>query len=442
MQYLTLTGLALATRAWTTVVGALVAYTIANQILPQLQGYYYLFNSLLLLQALGELGLVPIIVNLLSHESSNTRVTRDGLISNDSAARGRVWSMCFFVMRWFSLATIFIVVLLALVGLFFIGADQDGNVDIARIRLQWFVLLFFAAGNFFLNPIWSILEGLNELNNAYLGKFLVTVFSSSALFISIQFGLELWSLAIAQAVAFLLTLFLLLMKYKTFLTDIFTRDPNHAKRVNWRKDILPFQWRVGVSWISGYFSFSCVVPIIFYFKGAVMAGQFGLTMVIANTIVALSSSVLAPRTYIFGVLASAREFTRLDRVFFRTVILLLVLAIFFSMAAYFFVIFLIDLYPKLGSRLVSNESFKWLLFLGFCNSVAQPVGVYVRAHKEEPLFLLSVATGFLVLVSSSLTSLYCSEQTISAVYSLVIFFSGLSAWGMFFKFRASNHKRC
>ena len=53
--------------------------------------------------------------------------------------------------------------------------------------------------------------------------------------------------------------------------------PTQDERVDWRTEIWPFQWRLAVSWLCGYFTFQLFNPILFAVRGPIEAGQMGDT---------------------------------------------------------------------------------------------------------------------------------------------------------------------
>jgi hypothetical protein len=58
----------------------------------------------------------------------------------------------------------------------------------------------------------------------------------------------------------------------------------------WMKEVWPFQWKMGVSGLAGFFIFRAFSPILLLEKGAVAAGQFGLAVSIMNLMIAVTTA--------------------------------------------------------------------------------------------------------------------------------------------------------
>ena len=66
---------------------------IASYFSPELQGYYYTFNSVLTLQVFVTLGLSAVIVQFAAHEWSKLDLGKRGEIVGDSVALSRLMSL-------------------------------------------------------------------------------------------------------------------------------------------------------------------------------------------------------------------------------------------------------------------------------------------------------------------------------------------------------------
>lgn len=51
-----------------------------------------------------------------------------------------------------------------------------------------------------------------------------------------------------------------------------------SEKVNYFNEIFPYQWRIALSWISGYFIFQLFNPVLFATEGAIVAGQMGMIL--------------------------------------------------------------------------------------------------------------------------------------------------------------------
>ena len=58
----------------------------------------------------------------------------------------------------------------------------------------------------------------------------------------------------------------------------------------WKKEIWPFQWRISLSWLSGFFTFNLINPIVFVLHGPVMAGRIGITFSLITAVLSIAGA--------------------------------------------------------------------------------------------------------------------------------------------------------
>src|SRR6266480_5031840 len=59
-------------------------------------------------------------------------------------------------------------------------------------------------------------------------------------------------------------------------------------QVSWREEILPMQWRIALSWMSGYFIYQLINPLLFKYQSSAVAGQMGMSQSISNIALGIS----------------------------------------------------------------------------------------------------------------------------------------------------------
>ena len=169
--------------------------------------------------------------------------------------------------------------------------------------------------------------------------------------------------------------------------------------ISYRKEIFPLQWRIAVSWVSGYFIFQLFNPVLFATEGATVAGQMGLTLQ-ALTLSWINTKV--PR--ISGLIA-LKEYVQLDTLFNKTFKQVMAIGLCFVS---FFVIVLIS-FQKMHIVLLGIDfSTRFLpaiplLLMAWATISMMPVNcwaTYLRCHKKEPLMVNSIVMGILCCSST------------------------------------------
>ena len=379
----------IAGKIWLLGSGVVTTLLIAKFFTPDLQGYYYTFNAVLVFQVFAELGLTTVITSFASHEWSKIKLQQNGQVSGDAEAISRLTSLGRFSFKWYLVAGTVMALVLIVGGFIFFGTRPT---QVASWREPWVVLCIVTAINLFLMPVWALLEGCDQVVNIYKFRFVQYFASSLAAWLSICYGAGLWVASISGATGLLAMMILVGHRYRVFLTNFLLRKPA-GSRLSWREDILPMQWRVGLSWIGGYFTFALFTPILFYYHGAVVAGQMGMTWAFVNALMILASAWTAPKAPSFGILIAQRKYTELDRMFGKLTFAVIGLTVAGAIGVWSLVFLLNFLNYPLASRLLTPSTTACLLIASIFYSVGLPMSAYLRAHKKEPLMMLSIANG-------------------------------------------------
>jgi O-antigen/teichoic acid export membrane protein len=179
------------------------------------------------------------------------------------------------------------------------------------------------------------------------------------------------------------------------------RDARKEPGLSWWGEIWPMQWRMGISSGAAYFVYQIFNPVLFHYQGPVVAGQMGMTMTAANALLAGSFTVINAKTPQFGKLIAVRDWQSLDRLFSKTLVQAVLLVLSGAFVGVM-VIWSLQQYSKFGVRFLPFGQAAILFGTVCMQTVYGSLGVYLRAHKKEPL-----------LVSTILASLI---QGISTVY--------------------------
>ena len=124
-------------------------------------------------------------------------------------------------------------------------------------------------------------------------------------------------------------------KYFNYFKDLSRRIS--GPRLDWQKDVWPMQWRLAVSWLSNYFSFYIFTPVLFFFKGPVVAGQMGMTWSIVNALSLISVVWIFARAPEYGILIAKKQYDKLDKLFYRSSAAAIGVSMFGSVIIFIFV---------------------------------------------------------------------------------------------------------
>lgn len=382
--------------------GFLTALFILKCLSGTEQGYYYTFKSILAIQVFFELGMNTVITQYVAHEVSHLQWNGEEL-TGESRYRSRLSSLLRFCSKWYTFFAI-ILLLALVVGGFAFFANYDKDARGIEWQMPWLILCFTTALNLLLTPVFSYLQGLGKVKEVAQFYFFKYSLYLVSVLISFALGAKLYALSIgnityiAVSIAALLCTPLGRIVWKIFRTPV-------VERISYMKEIFPFQWKIAVSWISGYFIFQIFNPVIFATDGAVAAGQMGMTLTVLTGIQALTYSWTSTKVPTYSGFIEMKKYKELDRLFHFTVrqavsVNMACLAAFFACIFAFrhFGIIIMDV--NLADRFLAYTPMLLMMVPEFANQFITAWGTYLRCHKQEPFLMYSVVTGILCCAST------------------------------------------
>jgi ABC-type multidrug transport system fused ATPase/permease subunit len=226
-------------------------------------------------------------------------------------------------------------------------------------------------------------------------RFFQTFSSILGLWIGLSNNFELYSIAISTFISVFVGIFLIAFKYKNFFLDLYNFKV-HLIETIWKNEMWPFQWKIAISWISGYFIYQSFVPILFSIHGPAQAGQMGMTLQIVLTIGSTALVWITTKAPFFGKLIAEKDFKKLDKIFFNALIKSYFFMIFSSFSLVGVLYYLGKYYPHYSNRLIPLDYFIILLLGAAFNHFINSSAFYLRAYKEERFMYLSVSMSLFI----------------------------------------------
>lgn len=427
---------ALSSKLWLMGSGLVTTLLVAKFFSQEQQGYYYTFLSVLSLQVFIEFGLGIVVSSYASHEWAHLKLDHRGFIFGKQESLDRLISLGKFAKKCYLKISIISFLLLVFGGSIFFLTKNSNNIDVWI--LPWCFLSLSTAISLYLVPFWAMLEGCNQVENVYKFRLAQALIAGLVAWTTIYLGFGLWAISLSVFGGIFLILVLMFGEYKNYFSKIFYTKVIVAK-LSWKDDILPMQWRIGISWIGGYLTFSLFVPAIFYFKGPILAGQTGMTLVFVSAVTGVISAWVSPKAPTFGVLIAQSKFNELDRIFYHLSLRVIIISM--SMAVSIWLgIYLINMYQlPLSERLL--PPFPAAFFLGgaVVLSAGLPMSTYLRAHKKEPLLLLSILCGIFTSFAVFISAKYYSINVLAIMYFTSIFIFTPFIFLIWLRFRVKHH---
>lgn len=394
------------------------------------QGYYYTFASVLAIQGFFELGFTGIMTQFVAHEHAHLSWRADNIsLEGESTYRSRLASLLHICVKWYSVVAVLFLISLQVAGtIFFEKFGRDEGVD---WKTPWIIISTMSAWSLFIAPLFSFMNGLGLVKDMAKMFFYRTIVKTIFLWGCLLLGVKLYSMAISSVIsAMFVILFFISHKFFKIFVGIWKTEIH--ERVSYVKEIYPYQWRIALSWISGYFIFNFMNPVIFATVGSVAAGQFGMSINVLNQIRNFAMSWITTKVPLMSRLIEMKEYFDLDRLFKKTVIQEIFVCLALLCGFWIAIVGLRETQFKFNGNVLSERFLDYLpLFLVTIPVVLQAVtdnfATYLRCHKKEPFLVISIVSGIASATSILTMGKYFGLYGITGGYCFLAI--ALFPWG-------------
>ena len=390
-------GFTVLARGWSGIAGLVTLRLIAKYLSLDQQGYYFTFGSLVALQIVFELGFSSVILQLASHEAAHLKIY-DGQVSGDTVFHQRLASVLQRSTRWYSVAAVLMACTVIPTGIHFFSssANKHPGHPVAWF-FPWCAVVLAATCTFQIDPTFSFLEGCGYVSQVARTRFWQSVFGNLLAWgaLLLHHGLFAPAMLIGGQ-AFAGAIWILTQRK---LLSSLLRLPTGKNRISWA-EVWPFQWRIAVSWLAGYFIFQLFNPILLWYWGPAAAGQMGMSLTLMNALLSITLSWIYTKASPFGQMIARKEYAKLDHVFFRALAQSVALCVLGSLVLWLGDVYLYAHHSPYALRVLAPLPFGILMCCPILTQISNSQALYLRAHKQEKFLIPSVVGAVFVALST------------------------------------------
>lgn len=423
------------------ITGVVNVFFIATFLTGEEQGFYYTFGSILAIQIFFELGFTGIMTQYVAHEVAYLSLDEKLTYQGPERYRSRLTSLIHFCVKWYIVISILFFVVVNIVGVFYFN-KYGHTQEIVDWKIPWLLLSLSTAIKLFQSPFTAIFTGLGKVKEMNKISFYQQLIIPVSQWILFACGLKLYVIGIASFIGIFIWFFYVLF---TDLLRIFIGlyKGGVSERVSYMREIFPYQWKIALSWISGFFIFQLFNPVLFATEGAVVAGQMGMTLSVLSAIQAFAMSWQNTKIPQYSMMIELKKYRELDSLFYRTLKQMAIVCGTLLLLALFGVCILRVTNISIGNSVLGErflDYFPLILMIIpiylqiFVNSWA----TYLRCHKEEPFLVNSICNGIACLFSTlflgklyglyGITIGYCVIQILFFPWGYHIFKTKKALW--------------
>ena len=298
---------------------------------------------------------------------------------------------------WYTTAAVLLAVFLVTVGSHFFSTHQHSGQMVAW-RIPWYTTAIAATVTFQLDPILSFMEGCGFVANVARLRLAQAMTGSTLAWLALVSHHGLFApgmIIVGNASVAAIWLF----RRRALLLPLL-RHQIGGHRIGWMTEVWPFQWRIAVSWLCGYFIFQLYNPVLFAFRGAVEAGQMGMSLSLNGALLSVAVSWINTKAAPFGSMIARKEYEQLDRQFFLSVKQAFAVCTAGALTVCAIDIYLNWAHLALAHRVLEPISLAMVLVTAPINVIVFAQATYLRAHKQEKFLPNSVLGAILVSLST------------------------------------------
>jgi O-antigen/teichoic acid export membrane protein len=375
-------------RGWQAFAGAISLALVVHLLHPAEQGLYFTFASLIGFQAVVELGLSYVSTQFAGHEMVDLQWTSNRLLSGSTVAKLRLRELFRFATIWAIVSGFALALVLLPIGNWLLQSRPE-VAQVAHWRPAWTWLVVATALFLCVSPGLAILEGCGRVAEVARFRTLSDITAYVAFWTLLVLGYGLLAFPALVSVRVLMSIVWLARFAGKAWVDL---PRSGRKGLDWRHEVWPMQWRVGVSWAAGFGMFQLVNPVAYRTLGPVVAGKVGVAIAAASAITALATATVNARVPALARFIAQRRYQELDRYFAR--ISRSAIGIAATVGAGFLLLIAVSSKLQLNwtSRIAALEDSTLLVLTAIANVAISALAIYLRAHKREPLMTYSIVS--------------------------------------------------
>ena len=374
-------------KAWSVVRGPINIYFLLAYLTPEEQGLWFTFISLGALSIFAELGFTTIITQFVSHEYAHIQTEKRILVGNMNNI-DRLVSLVRYSLKLYSLVIPLAIFILCIVGFIYFNMKWDNTY------YAWILYSIVGGLSLMSSLLQAIYQGLDRVKSTQVNIIIGSLFMAFMNWALLYLHFAVWALALGNLFGLIIMLVLLYFTAPDFWKQIIQHKL--ITHYYWFNEIIKLQWRYAISWISGYFLFSLLIPAVYKFENSILAGQLGATMSITSAINGIASAWVTAKIPKFNIMASSNKRVELidlfSKLFKKSVYIFILLNIIFI-----FFLYILNYYNYYNTRFLSLKLGLLLCFSQIPNLIIGLLSFYLRSHKLEPYYLLSALSALIII---------------------------------------------
>ena len=394
-------------QGWRIISGPFVLLCIPYFLSAMEQGYWYTFISVAALSVLADLGFSNIILQFSAHEFAFLSFRENNLIEGDSEHLDKLAAFFKFSIKWLFKVVIIVFPLIIIGGYYFISSKGSLDESPYLWQLSWIIYAVTSAFLFMNSIVLSFFEGCNLVSKVQRIRFQISAATSLVMIFGLFLHLRLFALALSSVMGVLVGCFLIYHHFSEVIRQLL-QISKHAF-YDWWPEFSSLIWRYAISWGSGFLVFQIFTPLTFYFYGPISAGKIGISIAMWTAGYNIAISWITAVTPKLNMLISEKKWALLDQLF-KYSFIKSVGMMFLGGIGFFIVEYFIGSQFNFFTRILAPKGMAILFLAWLLQVMVNALSIYLRAHKREPLVIVSCVNAVIVLGGTALCGMFLDSE--------------------------------
>lgn len=285
------------------------------------------------------------------------------------------------------------VVLVGAFGALILSSRLNAEHPEMHWAASWAAFIFAVFLTQLLNLELTLIEGGKSPPLAWSIRFFQELVSGVVFIAALIGGAGLWSLAAYWAARFAFTAIWLSTTRSGFAKPSGPADATF----DWRKEVWPFQWKIGLSVLCGFLIFQAFNPIVLVEQGPIVAGQFGMSLALMNMLLIVTTVWPLSQAPRYGGLIRRERFEELRHAFWPMCIASSLVATLAALAVFLALMWATEHKLRYVDRFSDTVTTGILLATAVAHHLTHCFSVILRAERRDPTLPFTVV-GSVVLV--------------------------------------------
>jgi hypothetical protein len=323
------------------------------------------------------------------------------------------------------------VVFVGALGALILSSRLDAEHPGMHWAASWAVFIFAVFVTQLANLELTMIEGGKSAPLAWSVRFFQELMSGVVFIGSLIGGAGLWSLAAYWAARFAFTVLWLSATRSGFAKRSGLADATF----DWRNEVWPFQWRIGLSILCGFLIFQAFNPIVLIEQGPIVAGRLGMSLALMNMLLMVTTVWPLSQAARYGGLIRRERFEELRHAFWPMCIASTLVAALTALAVFLALMWMTEHKFRYVDRFADTVTTGLLLATAIAHHVTHCFSVVLRAERRDPTLPFTVVGSVVLVVVIWICARYGEPRDI-ALANLAIILPGIPIV-IFFYWRCS-----